>query len=117
MNAYAVIGFTIIPGSLLFAGGVLLGLVIDTWDTLSLILASISIGLAIAIFAIQQSQGGKLTGLVTQIDETTRENQRLLSDKRELYADNIVTWWLRLDDPYWITFIEHDRLFRAGGEL
>jgi len=109
MNAYAILGYTVVPGSLLFAGGILLGVVFTTWDTISLILASISIGIALAIFAVQQNQGGKIQGVVDQIDKTTRENADLLSDKREVYADTIINWWLMFDFSYWNTFDNYNK--------
>lgn len=101
------VGYLTVPVMIAFATGLSLAYSEQPVTVISIFLGSISIGLAIAIFAIQQSQGAKISDLSQEIHKatqhiqtTTDEAQNLLNDKKAFYADPIIIWYQNLDHNF-----------------
>ena len=104
-----VLGVIPVLVSIAFAIGFAFNYEPDPYAELAVILASISIGLSLGIFVIQQIQGNKLQDVVDEVHTATVERNTLLNDKREVFADEIIRWWLSFEFDYEHTFDIHQR--------
>ena len=93
-------GILVIPVSIAFAIGLSLGYPHEPFVILSIFLGSISIGLVIAIFAIQQSQGEQIKDLIHDAKSSIKEQHDLLKDVRDVYASSYVQWVHNFSQSY-----------------
>ncbi len=96
----AAFGILVIPVSIAFAIGLSLGYPHEPFVVLSIFLGTISIGLVIAIFAIQQSQGSKIKDLILNVGKTSREQSELIKGVRDVYASSFVHWVHSISQSY-----------------
>lgn len=101
------LGYLSVPAVIAFASGFGISYSDQPVTMISIFLASISIGLAIAIFGIQQSQGAqikniseKINSATNEIHEMTSEQMKLLNDTKEAYAESIVNYIQRISINY-----------------
>jgi len=74
-----------------------------------LYVSGVSAFLAFIIFLVQRRQGKKIKELVNVVHDATEERNQLLSDKRQVLADEILQWWLNFDFSYKNTIDTFDK--------
>jgi len=93
-------GILVVPVSIAFAIGLSLGYPHEPFVILSIFFGSISIGLVLAIFAIQQSQGEQIKDLIHDTKSSIKEQHDLLKDVRDVYASSYVQWVHNFSQSY-----------------
>ena len=83
MDKYSIIGYLTVPCSIAFAFGLSFGFLSNSWTILSIFLSSIGIGLAIAIFSIQQSQNQKIKELGIEQHQLVQKMNSILAREEE----------------------------------
>lgn len=84
-------GILVIPVSIAFATGISIGYSHEPFTILSIYFSSIAIGLAIAIFAIQQSQGDRIRELVKDVHVFADVQTKVRENKQRKYARIILS--------------------------
>jgi len=84
------VGYLSVPSTVAFATGLSIAYFQDPIIVLSIYFSSISIGLAIAIFAIQNSQGAKIQEITDKIKEVTDKTQKEKEKKYDVAMGLIV---------------------------
>jgi hypothetical protein len=89
-GVFDIVGYLSVPATIAFASGLSISYSDQPITIVSIFLSSISIGVAIAIFAFQQNQAGMIQEVIEKVNQTNKEMHEVFHGKRQHIADLIL---------------------------